>query len=61
MQESSSYSCPHCGESVEIAVDPSAGPVQEYVEDCWVCCRPNCLRIAIDSTGSVLVTAEAED
>ena len=61
MQEPATYSCAHCGEPVEIAVDPSAGPVQLYIEDCWVCCRPNCLRIVIDSAGSVLVTAEAEE
>jgi len=32
--------CPHCGEVVEIALDPGGGPEQEYVEDCAVCCRP---------------------
>lgn len=61
MQEPASHTCAHCGESVEIAVDPSAGADQEYVEDCWVCCRPNCLQIVIDSAGAVSVTAEAED
>jgi len=25
-------SCPHCGESVEITLDPSGGDVQEYIE-----------------------------
>ena len=32
--------CPYCGESVEVDVDPSGGPHQQYVEDCPVCCRP---------------------
>lgn len=32
--------CPYCGETVTIAVDPGGGPVQEYVEDCEVCCNP---------------------
>lgn len=32
--------CPHCGEPVVISLDPAGGAVQEYVEDCWVCCRP---------------------
>lgn len=32
--------CPYCGEVVEIVLDPGGGPVQEYVEDCEVCCRP---------------------
>jgi hypothetical protein len=61
MQEPASYTCAHCGERIEIAVDPSAGPDQEYIEDCWVCCRPNYLRIVVDSAGSVSITAEAED
>jgi Cysteine-rich CPXCG len=33
-------SCPHCGESIEIALDAGSGARQEYVEDCEVCCRP---------------------
>jgi hypothetical protein len=32
--------CPWCGETVEIALDLGSGPVQDYVEDCQVCCRP---------------------
>ena len=32
-------SCPYCGEPMELLVDPGA-EAQEYVEDCWVCCRP---------------------
>ena len=31
--------CPHCGERFETVADPSAGDA-EYVEDCFVCCRP---------------------
>ncbi len=30
--------CPHCGEMIELVVDPSAD--QEYIEDCQVCCCP---------------------
>jgi hypothetical protein len=32
--------CPYCGEWVWVDVDPGGGSVQEYVEDCSVCCRP---------------------
>jgi ribosomal protein L24E len=31
--------CPYCGEEIELAVDPGGGSLQEYVEDCEVCCR----------------------
>ena len=32
--------CPYCGESVTIGVDPGGGSLQQYVEDCEVCCNP---------------------
>lgn len=32
--------CPHCGEANEVGLDPGGGELQEYVEDCQVCCRP---------------------
>lgn len=32
--------CPYCGESVAIALDPGGGAMQDYVEDCSVCCQP---------------------
>ena len=38
---SSFYTCPHCGEEVDTDPDPGGGLVQEYIEDCAVCCRPN--------------------
>jgi hypothetical protein len=32
--------CPYCAEGLTIAVDPGGGSVQQYVEDCEVCCNP---------------------
>lgn len=32
-------SCPHCGETIDIAIDLS-GPDQDDVQDCSVCCSP---------------------
>lgn len=32
--------CPYCGETVQIGLDPGGGALQEYVEDCAVCCQP---------------------
>lgn len=61
MIETASYDCPHCGESVTIALDWGGGSRQEYVEDCQVCCRPNVLRVTLDSSGDAFVTAEPED
>jgi hypothetical protein len=32
--------CPYCAAAVTMTLDPGSGPVQEYVEDCEVCCQP---------------------
>lgn len=39
-RESLAPLCPHCGEPVDTWPDPGGGPVQTYIEDCSVCCRP---------------------
>lgn len=52
--------CPYCWEDIEIVVDPSE-PDQQYVEDCFVCCRPIHLHIQIDYEGDISITARSED
>jgi hypothetical protein len=54
-------SCPYCGETVEITVDPTGGAQQEYVEDCPVCCQPWQVHVEVDSDGRVHVWADAAD
>jgi hypothetical protein len=54
-------SCPYCGETVEITVDPTGGAVQEYVEDCPVCCQPWQVHVEVDADGRVHVWADAAD
>ena len=44
--------CPWCGEVNEIGLDPGSGAVQEYEEDCQVCCRPWRVHVAYDETGA---------
>lgn len=58
MDELGHYTCPACGETIDVRIDPTAGSRQEYVEDCPVCCRPNVLRIYIDD--GVHIDAAAE-
>lgn len=48
-----SVCCPYCGESFETNVDPSGGS-QEYVEDCYVCCRPIVFQLQADADGELL-------
>jgi len=45
--------CPYCGETFETEVDTSGGS-QEYVEDCYVCCRPIVFRIDVAADGELI-------
>jgi hypothetical protein len=51
--------CPYCGESMTIAVDPTGGAVQEYVEDCQVCCQPWHVHVRVREDGVPDVWLEA--
>ncbi|MDX1487772.1 MAG: CPXCG motif-containing cysteine-rich protein [Acidiferrobacterales bacterium] len=46
-------SCPYCGEIFETHIDLSAG-TQDYVEDCYVCCRPISFRTVVDPDGNLI-------
>ena len=60
MDDEASYICDSCGEEIVIPIDPSEGGVQQFVEDCPVCCHPHVLRVEIDDDGRVSVTSEHE-
>jgi len=54
--------CPYCGELIELVLDPSMGEEQNYIEDCFVCCRPMVLKVTTDmTTGEIFVTAMTEN
>ena len=55
MDTEAEVSCPYCGEEIEIAIDPSGGSAQEYVQDCEVCCRPWRVQVHYGTTGSAEV------
>jgi len=52
-------SCPHCGASVEIQLDPGGGAIQDYVEDCAVCCQPWQVHVRYRSDGGADVHVAA--
>ncbi|HUF28317.1 MAG TPA: CPXCG motif-containing cysteine-rich protein [Gemmatimonadaceae bacterium] len=54
-------SCPYCGESVVIGLDPGSGAMQDYVEDCQVCCQPWGVRVVYREDGFADVTVIALD
>ncbi len=53
--------CPHCGEEQELTLDPAGGSSQEYVEDCFVCCRPFTVSVSYDDRGEASVQLEPAD
>jgi hypothetical protein len=44
MEEFVTVQCPFCGQSFDVAVDPSIAS-QTFTTDCEVCCRPFELRV----------------
>ncbi len=50
--------CPYCGETVMIMLDPAGGAAQDYVEDCEVCCRPWQVSVRYDDRGAAEVHLE---
>jgi len=50
--------CPYCGETVTIRLDPAGGAVQEYVEDCEICCQPWRVLVRYGRTGAATVHVE---
>ena len=53
--------CPYCGARVELLLDPGGGPVQRYVEDCEVCCRPWTVEVRWDEAGEAAVRLMTEE
>ena len=53
--------CPNCGEPGELFVDPGGGTIQEYVEDCEVCCQPWLVRVRFDQEGQASVSVTTLD
>ncbi len=50
--------CPYCGETVTIRLDPAGGAAQEYVEDCEICCQPWRVLVRYDRTQAATVHVE---
>ena len=48
--EAVTIQCPYCWEFIEIAADCSV-TLQEYIEDCDVCCRPIVMIVEVSTNG----------
>ncbi|HUY36412.1 MAG TPA: CPXCG motif-containing cysteine-rich protein [Pirellulales bacterium] len=60
MRDEASYICDSCGEEIVVPLDPSAGAIQEYVEDCPICCRANVIHVEFDDKGEATVSSQPE-
>ena len=73
---SRNISCPYCGETIELLIDDSASEhmsmdgryqnsagavVEDYYEDCSVCCRPIRIQTHIDLEGGCQLTILRDD
>jgi len=47
--------CQYCGEENEVWVDLTIEDKQDFIEDCYICCRPNRIVIltAMDEGGPI--------
>jgi hypothetical protein len=61
VDESVTVVCPYCGEPMELGVDPGGGTVQDYVEDCQVCCQPWQVHVRWHRDGHADVHVETTD
>lgn len=59
IHEKESY-CPYCGEIISLLIDPSI-QLQEYVEDCQVCCSPILISIEITHNEDILINTRKEN
>lgn len=60
-QQEATVSCPYCGESVGISLDPGSGSSQQYVEDCEVCCQAWTVTVRYAADGSAAVSVNSQD
>lgn len=57
--ESVHASCPYCGEAIQVLIDCSIES-QEYIEDCFVCCRPIEFSCEVESDGSINLVTKSD-
>ena len=58
--EEKDIQCPYCWESISVLIDCSV-ELQEYIEDCQVCCRPIVFDVNVDEEGCSSVTVSGDD
>jgi len=63
--EERTISCPYCGESIEVLIEPVEETQDEdaaqYIEDCQVCCRPIQFKMMTDFSGETHLEVSHEN
>lgn len=57
MGESAEFQCPWCGQTGTVMVDTSI-PVQRFITDCEVCCRP--IEVAVECADGEILSLDAQ-
>lgn len=61
LEQFENFICPYCGQANELLVDLSAGPHQEFVVDCEVCCAPVMVRLKTQRGEIITLDVEREN
>lgn len=61
MKDTETIICPYCGQGNEIYIDLSAGEIQQYVEDCQVCCRPWQIYVDLTNKAPIVIVRTDDD
>ena len=52
--------CPNCGEIISVIIDQTI-KIQEYTEDCSVCCQAMIIRVSLDDEFNQLSISDEQD
>ena len=58
--DSTTIDCPYCGETFELVIDTGEND-QDYIEDCYVCCRPIHLSVWLEGESFQVVARHEND
>ncbi|MBM3162229.1 MAG: CPXCG motif-containing cysteine-rich protein [Chlorobi bacterium] len=60
ISENTEVQCPYCGAMFIITVDLLQG-LQEFVEDCSICCRPVSVVVRVEDDGIIRAETHGND
>lgn len=55
------FPCPHCGVKLSVRLEVSGGRMQQFVQDCEICCRPIQIEVRFDGEAITHFSADVGD